>query len=87
MWVDILCIVWDDVEIIKDQLQQIAHSVAHSTLVLMVADEFNSEYGLRSLKEIKCPILRREFQEIISFDDERILARIFKVSNSREDNI
>lgn len=76
LWVDSLCIVQDDGEMLNDHLNRMASIFAHASAVIIAIDGKDADCGLRGLKGAPSEEPRHLQQEIIPFGDRSLLRRM-----------
>lgn len=76
LWLDTLCIVQDDIETFKNQIQQMASIYAHARAVVVAADGADANYGLRGLRELEDAEPRCVEQITINFGQKTLLKRL-----------
>jgi hypothetical protein len=70
LWVDALCIVYDDLAATAEQLELMGAIYANASITIVAADE-DSQAGLLGLRDISAP--RNLEQHVIPFGDETII--------------
>ncbi|KAL1639375.1 hypothetical protein SLS58_007956 [Diplodia intermedia] len=75
LWVDSLCIVQDDYDMLKDQLNRMSSIFAHANAVIMPIDGVDADYGLRGLKGSLDQEERQIKQLVLPFGDKTLLKR------------
>ncbi|KAL0264108.1 hypothetical protein SLS55_000052 [Diplodia seriata] len=75
LWVDGLCIVQDDYDMLKDQLNRMASIFAHANAVIMPIDGPDADYGLRGLQGSLDQEERHIKQLELPFGDKTLLKR------------
>jgi hypothetical protein len=75
LWVDALCIVQDDEEMLKFHLPQMGSIYGNASIVLTVMDGSDANYGLHGVEDAPDSVPRQIKQSTIPFGDETFVAR------------
>ncbi|KAH8880921.1 HET-domain-containing protein [Thozetella sp. PMI_491] len=76
LWVDALCIVQDDEEIMNTHLVQMGSIYANASIVITNMDGKDADHGLRGLQGAPGPVPRQIEQSAIPFGDRTFVERL-----------
>ncbi|KAF2099228.1 HET-domain-containing protein [Rhizodiscina lignyota] len=83
LWTDAICIVQDDEDMMREQLNSMASIYAHASLVIVAATGSDAGHGLPGIQGVPNAVPRCLEQKTILFGDALLLQRNFSECNER----